>query len=104
MIDINTYRSRIGQFSQKISPRKYLYRREYYYKNCWNENKAGKNALIMTKSLLKLIKPQQPKVLEHLIWPLNKSISYLDHNLTPQDDITMLNMYANKPEENQGLP
>ena len=70
----------------------------------WSHNKNPFQKKSRSKSLLKLIKPQQPKVLEHLIWPLNKSISYLDHNLTPQDDITMLNMYANKPEENRGLP
>ena len=55
MIDINTYRSRIGQFSQRISSRKYLYRREFYYKNCWNENPAGKNALSAIKIILKII-------------------------------------------------
>ena len=55
MIDINSYRSRIGQFSQKISLRKYLYRREFYYKNSWDENNAGKNAFLVTKSILKII-------------------------------------------------
>ena len=55
MIDITTYRSRIGQFSQKISQRKYLYRREFYYKYCWNENSAGKNAFIGTKVFLKIV-------------------------------------------------
>ena len=55
MIDITTYRSRIGQFSQRNSLRKYLYRREYYYKNSWNENQAGKNVFLATKSILKII-------------------------------------------------
>ena len=54
MVDISTYRSRIGQFSQKISPRKYLYRREYYYKLSWKENKSGKILLSATESFLKI--------------------------------------------------
>ena len=54
MIDINTYRSRIGQFSQKIKNKKYLYTRKFYRTYCWNENKTGKNAITFITSIFKI--------------------------------------------------
>ena len=54
MIDINTYRSRIGQFSQRVKSRKYLYRTDYPYKYYWNENSTGKNVFIATKVFFKI--------------------------------------------------
>ena len=54
MIDINTYRSRIGQFSQKIKNRKYLYRPEYPYKYWWNQDTSGQHACKTTKVILKI--------------------------------------------------
>ena len=55
MIDINMYRCRIGSFIQKIGNRKYLYRKEYHYRNSWNENQAGKNILTTTKIAMKVV-------------------------------------------------
>ena len=55
MIDINTYRSRIGLFSPKIKARKYLFRRQYYDTFTWNENRSGKNTLLILQSIFKLI-------------------------------------------------
>jgi hypothetical protein len=55
MIDINTYRSRIGLFSPKIKARKFVYRRQYYDTFTWNENRSGKNTLLLLQSIFKLI-------------------------------------------------
>ena len=47
MVDINTYRSRIGRFSPKFSDKKYLLRRDFYKQASWNENnKFGEQTLV----------------------------------------------------------
>ena len=55
MIDINTYRSRIGLFNPKCRERKYLYKSHYYQKSSWNENQAGKNTMLLLQSVFKFV-------------------------------------------------
>ena len=55
MIDINTYRSRIGLFNPKRRERKYLYKSQYYQKSSWNENQAGKNTMLLLQSVFKFV-------------------------------------------------
>ena len=55
MVDINIYRSRIGQFSPKNKTKKYLYKREYYEQFAWNENKSGKNLFLVLQFLVKAV-------------------------------------------------
>ena len=55
MIDINTYRSRIGLFSPKLSDTKFLLREEFYKKSSWNENKSGELTLSVLCSVFKIV-------------------------------------------------
>ena len=54
MIDINTYRSRIGLFNPKSSNKKYLYKSQYYKKSSWNESHAGRNVMLLMKNIIKM--------------------------------------------------
>ena len=45
MMDINTYRSRIGLFSPKYHKKKFLFKRDYYNQFRCNENNTGKNIM-----------------------------------------------------------
>ena len=55
MVDINTYRSRIGRFSPKFSDKKYLLRRDFYKQASWNEKKFGEKTLSVIIFVLKLV-------------------------------------------------
>jgi hypothetical protein len=55
MIDINTYRSRIGLFSPKLRHNKFLTKREYYSNFCENEDQSGRIALSIIKCILKIV-------------------------------------------------
>ena len=54
MIDINTYRGRIGLFSPKIHENKFLLRRDYYKQASWNENKSGEITLSVMVFVFKM--------------------------------------------------
>ena len=55
MIDIDTYRSRIGQFSPKLRNNKFLTKSEYYSNLCENEDQSGKITLSILKCIFKII-------------------------------------------------
>ena len=55
MIDINTYRSRIGLFCPKVSKKKFLFKRQYSDTFSWNGNQSGKKTLFVLQSIFKLI-------------------------------------------------
>ena len=55
MIDINTYRSRIGLFSPKVRENKFLLKGEYYKKLIWNENNSGKFVLSALQFTFKML-------------------------------------------------
>ena len=55
MIDIITYRSRIGLFSPKSKNMKFLYKRKYYEEFNWNKNLSGKKTLFLLQSVIKLV-------------------------------------------------
>ena len=55
MIDIITYRSRIGLFSPKIKKNKFLYKRKYYEEFSWNKNHSGRKTLFLLQSVIKLV-------------------------------------------------
>ena len=55
MVDINTYRSRIGLFSPKCSDKKFLLRGEFYKKTSWNKNKSGELTLSVLCSVFKIV-------------------------------------------------
>ena len=55
MIDIITYRSRIGIFSPKSKNKKFLYKRKYYEEFNWNKNLSGKKTLFLLQSVRKLV-------------------------------------------------
>ena len=55
MIDINTYRSRIGQFSPKLRNNKFLTKSEYFSNLCENEDQSGKITLSILKCIFKII-------------------------------------------------
>ena len=54
MIDINTYRSRIGLFNPKSYEKKLLRKSEYYNKFCTDEDQAGKTTLSILQFIFKL--------------------------------------------------
>ena len=55
MIDINTYRSRIGQFSPKLRNNKFLTKSEYFSNLCEDEDQSGKITLSILKCIFKII-------------------------------------------------
>ena len=55
MIDINTYRSRIGLFSPKLRTNKFLTKSEYYSNLYENEDQSGKISLSILKCIFKII-------------------------------------------------
>ena len=55
MIDINSYRRRIGLFSPKLRNNKFLTKREYYRNFCEDEDQSGRITLSIIKCILKII-------------------------------------------------
>ena len=55
MMDINTYRSRIGLFNPKCRERKFLYKSHYYRKSSWNESQAGKTTMLLLQYVFKFV-------------------------------------------------
>jgi hypothetical protein len=55
MIDINTYRSRIGLFSPKLCKNKFLTKSQYYRSFCENKDQSGKITFSVLKCLFKVV-------------------------------------------------
>ena len=55
MIDIQTYRSRIGLFSPKMHSKKFLKMSEYYRKCFETDDQSGRISLSILKTILKII-------------------------------------------------
>ena len=55
MIDINTYRSRIGLFSPKLRKNKFLTKSAYFRSFCENEDQSGKITFSIIKCLFKVV-------------------------------------------------
>ena len=55
MIDINTYRSRIGLFCSKPRKNKFLLRSDYYKQCSGNTNQWGENILSVLQFIFKLV-------------------------------------------------
>ena len=54
MIDINIYRSKIGQFSPRIN-KKSVFKNQYFIPFWWNSNHSGKKTLSLLQSFCKLV-------------------------------------------------
>ena len=55
MIDINTYRSRIGLFCPKLRNNKFMTKSEYYRSFSENEDQSGKISLSILKCIFKVV-------------------------------------------------
>ena len=55
MIDINSYRSRIGLFSPKLRKNKFLTKSEYFRSFYENEDQSGKITFSIIKCLFKVV-------------------------------------------------
>ena len=54
MIDANSYRIRIGCFSQKMRNKKFLYKFNYYQNYTSRENRLGENGLQFVQTFCKI--------------------------------------------------